>query len=66
MKIKVKLEHILADGGKLGFESYVEAEDYNSAQKTALASFQSTVKSLAQAGSISIDKSKIETGCDKH
>ncbi len=57
---KVKVESLLDNGDKLGFEAHVEAQDYQSAVQQAKEKFTQAVKSLSQKGTIEAGKIKVE------
>lgn len=63
---KTKLAHMLDNGDKIEFESFVEADSHDAAFETAQSRFSDVVRALSQRGSIEIDKSKIELGVNKH
>lgn len=63
---KAKLAHMLDNGDKLEFESFVEASGHDDAVTQASARLREVIAGLASAGSIDIDKTKIELGAHRH
>lgn len=63
---KTKLAHMLDNGDKLELEAWVDAATHNEAVELATARFKAVVSELAAAGTIEIDKTKVEMGAHKH
>ncbi|MBA3057964.1 MAG: hypothetical protein KJ614_12670 [Gammaproteobacteria bacterium] len=63
---KAKLAHMLDNGDKLEFESFVEACSHDDALAQASTRMRSVIGELAGAASFDIDKSKIEQGAHRH
>lgn len=62
---KAKLAHMLDNGDKLEFESFVEASSHDDAVTQATTRLRSAIAGLATAADIEIDKTKIELGAHK-
>lgn len=63
---KTKIAHMLDNGDKLELEAFVEAEGHDDAFEQAQARFSAIIQNLSQAGSIDIDRSKVESGTHPH
>ncbi len=63
---KAKLAHMLDNGDKLEFESFVEASSHDDALAQATTRMRSVIGELAAVASFDIDKTKIEQGAHRH
>lgn len=63
---KAKLAHMLDNGDKLEFESFVEATGHDDALAQASTRMKAVIGQLATAAAIDIDKTKIELGSHRH
>jgi hypothetical protein len=62
---KAKVAHLLDNGDKLELEAFVDADSHDAAFALARNRLRDVVGRLAAAGTIEIDKSKIELGAAK-
>lgn len=63
---KAKLTHMLDNGDKLEFESFVEASSHDDALAQASGRMKDVIGQLAGSPSIDIDKTKIELGAQRY
>ncbi|MBG6073289.1 MULTISPECIES: hypothetical protein [unclassified Polaromonas] len=63
---KTKLAHMLDNGDKLEFESFVEASSHDDAVAQAKVRLHAVIAALATAETIDIDKTKVEMGAHQH
>ncbi len=63
---KAKLAHMLDNGDKLEFETFVEASGHDDAMAQASTRMKAVIGELAGAATLDIDKTKIELGAHRH